>query len=93
MGTACVSTPVTGIPEVLRHEETGLMVPERDAVALADACERLLSDKALCVALSQNGRHLIEDNFDIDKNTAKIRAFFAEMTDADLMVSPVNGDA
>ena len=93
LGTACISTPVTGIPEVLRHEETGLMVPERDAVALADACERLLSDQALCVALTQNGRHLIEDNFDIDKNTARIRAFFAEMTDADLMVSPVNGDA
>lgn len=85
LGTACISTPVTGIPEVLRHEETGLMVAERDAVSLADACERLLSDNELCNELEQNGRRLIEDNFDIDRNTAKIRGFFVEMTGVELI--------
>ena len=85
LGTPCISTPVTGIPEVLRHEETGLMVAERDEVALADACERLLSDAGLCGVLIQNGRRLIEDNFDIDKNTAKIRAYFTEMTGMELI--------
>lgn len=85
LGTPCISTPVTGIPEVLKHEETGLMVAERDEVALADACERLLSDQDLCGVLTQNGRRLIEENFDIDKNTAKIRAFFSAMTGTDLV--------
>jgi glycosyltransferase involved in cell wall biosynthesis len=93
LGTACISTPVTGIPEVLRHEETGLMVPECDEVALADACERLLSDQVLCAALTRNGRQLIEDSFDTDKNTAKIRAFFSEMTDVDLIPAHVPGNA
>jgi len=83
LGTPCISTPVTGIPEVLRHEETGLMVDERDAAGLADACERLLSDQDLCAELTQNGRALIEKSFDIDKNTAEIRAFFGEMTGVD----------
>src|SRR5205823_4150700 len=30
LGTACVSTDVTGIPEVLHHEKTGLLVPQND---------------------------------------------------------------
>ena len=85
LGTPCISTPVTGIPEVLRHEETGLMVAERDEVALADACERLLADQHLRADLMLNGRRLIEENFDIDKNTTKIRAFFSEMTGLDLI--------
>jgi len=85
LGTPCISTPVTGIPEVLRHEETGLMVAERDAVALADACVRLLTDQNLCSELARNGRRLVEDNFDIDKNTTKIRAFFSAMTGMDLI--------
>ena len=85
LGTACISTPVTGIPEVLRHEETGLMVAERDAAALADACERLLGDQHLCGELARNGRRIVEDKFDIEKNTAKIRAFFSDMTGMDLI--------
>lgn len=85
LGTPCISTPVTGIPEVLRHEETGLMVAERNEVALADACERLLADQHLRADLMLNGRRLIEENFDIDKNTTKIRAFFSEMTGLDLI--------
>ncbi len=85
LGTPCISTPVTGIPEVLIHEETGLMVAERDEVALADACERLLSDRHLRGVLRLNGRRLIEEKFDIEKNTAEIRGFFAEMTEMNLI--------
>lgn len=85
LGTPCISTPVTGIPEVLKHDETGLMVAERDKVELADACERLLADQHLRATLVLNGRRLIEENFDIDKNTAKIRAFFSEITGLDLV--------
>lgn len=84
LGTPCVSTPVTGIPEAIRHEDTGLMVAECDVTGLADACERLLSDRALSSQLTENARRLIEDNFDIDKNSQKIRRFFAEMTGHDL---------
>lgn len=80
LGTPCISTPVTGIPEAIRHEETGLMVPERDGVELADACERLLSEPDTCTRLAANARRLIEENFDIDKNSSKIRACFSEMT-------------
>ena len=91
LGTPCVSTPVTGIPEAIRHEDTGLMVAECDVTGLADACERLLADRSLSSQLTKNARRLIEDNFDIDKNSQEIRRFFAEMTGHDFpaCISPV----
>ena len=85
MGTPCISTPVTGIPEIVFHEQTGLMVPERNETVLADACERLLSDRKLAVELSANARQLIESQFDIERNTAEIRAFFSQKAGVDLL--------
>src|SRR6185436_14810501 len=59
LGTPCVSTDVTGIPEVVQHEKNGLLVPPHDAEALANAMERLLNDRALRVQLADQARHLI----------------------------------
>ena len=56
LGTPCVSTDVTGIPEILKHEQTGLMVPQRDPDALADALQRLLADPELRVRLAAGAR-------------------------------------
>ena len=84
LGTPCISTPVTGIPEVLQHLDTGLMVAERDSADLADACAKLLSDKSLVANLTRGARQLIEQRFDIDKNSAGIRALFDDMTGMDL---------
>jgi colanic acid/amylovoran biosynthesis glycosyltransferase len=76
LGTPCVSTDVTGIPEVLRDDETGLMVLQRDAEALASAMERLLDDGGLRTRLAANARRMIEDDFDSEKNTAGLRELF-----------------
>lgn len=76
LGTPCISTDVTGIPEVVAHNETGLMVPQHDPVALANAMERLLDDPSLRHRLAENARHQIEMNFDISRNTARIRALY-----------------
>ncbi|MCI0334960.1 MAG: glycosyltransferase family 4 protein [Planctomycetes bacterium] len=76
LGTPCVSTDVTGIPEVVRHGETGLVVPERDAKSLAAAIARLLDDAALRVSLATEARRLIEDHFDIRHNAARLRDLF-----------------
>jgi len=76
LGTPCVSTDVTGIPEVLRDGETGLMVPQHAPGALAAALERLLTDPALRVKLAAQARRLIEAEFDIHHNSARLRAIF-----------------
>jgi len=77
LGTPCVATDVTGIPEILRDDDTGLMVPQHDAEALADAMERLLADAALRSRLAERARGLVEEQFDIHRNTARMREIFA----------------
>jgi glycosyltransferase involved in cell wall biosynthesis len=76
LGTPVVSTDVTGIPEVVRHGETGLLVPQHDPPALAAALERLLSDSELRVELATRARRFMEAEFDIHRNTARRRALF-----------------
>jgi glycosyltransferase involved in cell wall biosynthesis len=76
LGTPVVTTDVTGIPEVVRDNDTGLQVPQRDPPALAGAIERLLADPELRVRLASRGRRLIEAEFDIRRNTEKRRAMF-----------------
>lgn len=63
-GAPCVSTPVTGIPEAIEHDRTGLLVPERDAFALADAIEALLDDPGLRSRLAVAARRRVEERFD-----------------------------
>jgi glycosyltransferase involved in cell wall biosynthesis len=79
LGTPCVSTDVTGIPEVLRHGETGLLVPQNDPVALADALQRLLTDLPLRLKLARQARSQIEREFDTRVNSARLRRIIAEV--------------
>lgn len=76
LGTPCVSTPVAGIPEVVRHRFTGLLVSERDVAALATAIESLLADAALRVSLASAAREVIESEFDVNHNAAAVRQLF-----------------
>ena len=73
LGTPCVSTDVTGIPEVLVDGETGLMVPQGDPASLAAAIARLLDDADLRVSLAAGARRLVEERFDVDRNAAQWR--------------------
>jgi glycosyltransferase involved in cell wall biosynthesis len=55
-GTPVVTTDAGGIPYILRHEETGLLVPVGDAEAMARAALRLLDDDLLAARLAQNAQ-------------------------------------
>lgn len=76
LGTPCVSTDVTGIPEVLRAGETGLAVAQRDPAGLADALAKLLEDAGLRVRLAAAARQLIERRFDVDRNVEALLRLF-----------------
>ncbi len=77
LGTPCVSTDVTGIPEVIRDGETGLLSVQGDPESLAHRLERLLDDQELRVRIAERARALVEAEFDIHRNTPRIRALFA----------------
>ncbi|GAB3208557.1 glycosyltransferase [Marinactinospora thermotolerans] len=74
LGTPCVSTDVTGIPEVVRDGETGLVVAQRDPAALADALAALLADPTLRVGLARAGRALVEREFDAAVQAGRLDA-------------------
>lgn len=76
LGTPCVATDVVGIPELVRHQETGLLVPPQDAPALAVALRALLEGPALRLQLATDARALIEAAFDVRRNAALVRALF-----------------
>jgi glycosyltransferase involved in cell wall biosynthesis len=71
-----VSTRLAGIPEMVRHGESGLLVGSGDIVALADALESLLCDPQLRERFGTAGRRIVEDKFDIDKNAAQLLQLF-----------------
>jgi glycosyltransferase involved in cell wall biosynthesis len=76
LGTPCVSTPVTGIPEVVRDQETGLLVPEDDPSALAAALGSLIADADLRARLAAAARALIVDEFDARRQSALVGELF-----------------
>ncbi|HYY73811.1 MAG TPA: glycosyltransferase, partial [Solirubrobacterales bacterium] len=56
VGVPVVTTPVSAIPEVVEHDQSGLFVPPREANALAGAIERLLDDRELRARLARGGQ-------------------------------------
>lgn len=62
-GRAIVTTDVPGCREVVQHGVNGLLVPARDAAALAAALRALLCDAGLRTAMGQRGRELVLKNF------------------------------
>jgi glycosyltransferase involved in cell wall biosynthesis len=75
-GVPVVTTPTSGIPEVVEGERSGLLVPSNDPAALADALERLLRDSDLHQRLASGGRARAAD-YDLTRCVARLRGLFA----------------
>jgi glycosyltransferase involved in cell wall biosynthesis len=71
-GVPVVASRLSGIPELVRDGEGGLLVPERDPVALADAMERLARDPALRARLAEGARRAVERDFDRARNVERL---------------------
>jgi len=59
-----VATDVASISDVVKHNQTGLLVPERDAKALAEAIESMLNNRSHAIAMATAGRDLALAMFD-----------------------------
>lgn len=78
-GRALVAADVPGSREIVRHEESGLLVPPRDARALAAALKRLISDKGLRDRLGAGGRRLAVAEFSQETITARARLLYERL--------------
>ncbi|MGC8660059.1 MAG: glycosyltransferase family 4 protein [Desulfomonilaceae bacterium] len=71
-----VSTDVCGIPEVIHNETTGLLVPQNDPEALANAISEMVKDRDSALNMARNGRELVLREFSQKTNHQKIFELF-----------------
>ena len=79
-GLPVVTTPVSGIPEIIKDGQNGALVPPDDAEALANAIQRISSDRMLARNLGRAGRLTVLERFDGDKTAMELAALFATAT-------------
>lgn len=65
-----VASAVGGIVDVIHHEKTGLLVPEKDPAALASAVLRVLGDEVLAHRLGSQGLEHVQEFFDWERIAA-----------------------
>jgi colanic acid/amylovoran biosynthesis glycosyltransferase len=73
-GLAIVASAISGIPELVKNEQSGLLVAPRDPEAIAAAIIRLAADVELRHRLALAGRRTIEAEFDLEANADALLA-------------------
>jgi glycosyltransferase involved in cell wall biosynthesis len=86
-GRAIVATDVPGCREIVQHEQSGLLVPPRDATALAAALRRLVEDRVLRERMGLAGRRLAEESFSTERVVAETLDLYRRL----LSKGPVDG--
>lgn len=76
LGVPAVGTRVSAIPELIEHEQTGLLATPGDPEDLADQMERLLFDEQLRARVIEQGRLAVVTRFDVKQNVAALDELF-----------------
>lgn len=77
VGAPVISTRVSGIPELIGNDVSGLLVEGGDADGLAEAIGRLLEDAPLRDRLARSAREVVERDFDAANEASKLLAAMA----------------
>jgi glycosyltransferase involved in cell wall biosynthesis len=80
-GRVVVTTDHPGCRDAIEPGVTGVLVPVRDAIALASVIQELLSDPARCATMGQAGRELAESAFDERQVVAAHLQIYQELID------------
>ena len=75
-GVGVVSTPVSGIPELIDNGRDGLLVAPNNPNMLAQALERLLTDSELLNCLTNAARAKVEKHFSIERSSRQLLSLF-----------------
>ena len=79
-GVPVVCTDVEGVPEIVRDNITGILVPPKDANKLADGIIRTLNDMETAKKMAEEGRRFVKDNFDVNKMVNDIDSLYNTLT-------------
>jgi glycosyltransferase involved in cell wall biosynthesis len=75
-GVPVVCTAVEGVPEIIKDDITGILVPPKDSNKLADGIIRSLKDMESAKIKAEEGRRFVQDNFDVNKMVEDIDALY-----------------
>ena len=79
VGLPVVATDVNGTSEIVEHGVTGLLVPPRDAAALAQAIGDLLADRAAASRLGAQGRRKMSGEFSIERTLQRTEELYVDL--------------
>lgn len=79
-GLPVIGTHHAGIPEAVRHGQTGLLVPEADVGSLAEALKQLLGDAEMQAAFGRSARRLAEERFDAAAQARRLELLYDELS-------------
>jgi colanic acid/amylovoran biosynthesis glycosyltransferase len=77
VGLPAISSELVGIPEIVDHGVSGLLVPPGDATALAEAIEQVMADAELRERLGRAGPIKAQAAFDLCRNVRALRRLLA----------------
>ncbi len=75
-GVPVVCTSVEGVPEIVRDNETGILVPPKDPGALATGIINSLNDMDNAKKMAEEGRKFVNENFDVNKMVDDIDSLY-----------------
>ena len=78
-GKPVIATEVGGVPELVIHGETGMLVPHKDSDALACAIADLLKNRLKARRMGETGRIRAEEHFSIQKMIEKTESLYQEL--------------
>ena len=77
-----VATAVGGVPEMVRNNESALLISPNDPTALAAATSRLLTERELAHRLTTNAANLIDTRFASENYVRSVVEIYSEVVDA-----------
>ncbi|NOH02968.1 MAG: glycosyltransferase family 4 protein [Chloroflexi bacterium] len=75
-----VATRITGIPELVLHEKTGLLVEPGNIHEMADALQSIYLNPEKAGSMAKNGREWVLKEFTLEGNTRKLASLFEKMS-------------
>jgi glycosyltransferase involved in cell wall biosynthesis len=82
-GIPVVATAVGGNPELVRHGESGFLVPPKDLVSFVDAVVRVLGDPQLARRLGQEGRKIVERDFALETVAGRYAELYRDVLNSE----------
>jgi len=74
-----IATDVAGIAEVIQDGATGLLIPEKDPQALANAVRRMVSDRDSALDMARRGRERVMEMFDPMRNHQEVLELYRRL--------------